>query len=119
MKNEPTLDANGLNANINAVILEDEKMRELGFTDHSEKNWYYTIRVGAGVSFNLSIPKDGSRLRIDVLDEDFGQPYDYQQFLKKNPEFPFGLRVKEAVERVMKDFTEAGVLTGWKPGDYI
>lgn len=110
---------NGLNADIDANILPEAEMREIGFTDHSEGTWYFSRRVGTDISFNVSIPKDGSRLRIDVLDEDFGQPYDYQRILKNNPDLPYALNVKGGVERYMQDLTDAGVLSGWSPGEYI
>lgn len=113
------IDSRGLNLDINANILPEEQMREIGFTDHAETSWYFSRRVGVDVSFNVSIPKDGGRLRIDVLDEDFGQPYDYQRILRSNPKLEFALNVKGGVERYMEDLTEAGVITGWNPGDYI
>lgn len=113
------IDSNGLNASIDANVLSDEEMREIGFTDHSKVSWYFTRRAGTDISFNVSIPKNGDRLRIDVLDEDFGQPYDYQRMLERDPSFPYALNVKASVERYMQELTDAGVLTGWKPGDYI
>lgn len=113
------LDRNGLNTAINANVLPEPDMRRLGFTDHSEKTWYYCTRVGTGISFNVSIPKDGSRLRIDVLDEDFLQPYDYQRILEKNPKFPFAEGVKAGVEFQMETLSEAGVITGYHKGMYI
>ncbi len=113
------LDDRGLNAAIDANILSDEAMRELGFTDYSKVSWYFCRRAGVDVTFNVSIPKDGGRLKIDVLDEDFGQPYDYQNFLLSDPSHSFALNVKESVERYMMKLTEAGVITGWEQGDYI
>ena len=113
------LDKNGLNAALNSTILPDEEMRKLGFTDYSATSWYYCSRVGAGITLNVSIPKDGSRFRIDVLDEDFGQPYDYQEYLVRNPEQEFALGVKEAVEKQMEFLSLAGVITGFTQGMYI
>lgn len=113
------LDHNGLNTAISANILPEARMRELGFTDHLETTWYYNTRVGNGVSFNVSIPKDGSRLRIDVLDEDFLQPYDYQMFLEKTPNLAFALGVKAGVEFQMETLSKAGVITGYSKGMYI
>lgn len=112
-------DANGLNAAIKANLLTEEEMRELGFTDYSEKSWYFCRSVGTDITFNVSILKDGGQLRIDVLDEDFGQPYDYQMILEHNPKFAHALKVKANVERYMSNLTDAGVITGWKQGDYI
>jgi hypothetical protein len=54
-----------------------------------------------------------------VLDEDFGQPYDYQYMLKKNPNFEPYLIIKEQVEEYMKYLQDNGVLSGHEYGDYI
>lgn len=114
-----TLDARGLNAAIGSNILPEEEMRELGFTDHSNKHWYYVQRVAQDITFNLTIPKDGGRLAIDVLDEDFGQPYDYQAILKRSPKLEFAQKVKIQVESLMESFTEKGIISGYKKGMYI
>ena len=113
------LDANGLNADINGVVLSEEKMRDLGFTDHSPKNWYLCRGLGNDVTFNVSIPKDGSRLTLSVIDEDFGQHYDYQAILVRNPDFAFALAVKDKVEQVMEHLSSEGVIEGYVPGMYI
>lgn len=113
------LDKNGLNTALNAAVLPEAEMRKLGFTDHSATNWYYCSRVGSGVTLNVSIPKDGSRFRLDVLDEDFGQPYDYQDYLKRNPKLEFALGVKAAVENQLESLSSAGVITGFTRGMYI
>lgn len=114
-----TLDNRGLNAAIGGNILTDEQMRNHGFTDHNAKNWYYVERVGDGTTFNLTLPKDGGRLQIDVLDEDFGQPYDYQAYLKRNPKLEFAHGVKARVEAIMERMSEQGIITGYKKGMYI
>lgn len=113
------LDDNGLNADISASILSDEEMTDLGFTDHTGKNWYYTTQLMADISLNVTIPKDGSRLSLDVLDEEILQPYDYQRILMNNPEHPFSLSVKTQVEEELQYLSEKGVLHGWVKGMYI
>lgn len=113
------LDQNGLNMDINASVLPETKMRELGFTDHSKNNWYHCFRVGEGITLNVTIPKDGSRLRIDVLDEDFGQPYDYQRILERNPNLEFAQKIKAQVEFQLELFSKAGVITGFTRGMYL
>lgn len=113
------LNSNGTNAAIKAHILSDEKMREIGFTDHMPKNWYYCKTIARDITFNLTIPKDGSDIEIITLDENFCQPYDYQYMLEKNPQFPFALQVKERVEQIMSNLQSVGVLSGHEYGDYI
>lgn len=113
------LDKNGLNTAISATSLSDEEMRNLDFTDHDEKNWYKSIYLAEGITLNVSIPKDGSRLRIEVLDEDFGQHYDYQRILKNNPKLEFALRVKNQCETYLDFLAASGVIHGFKRGMYV
>ena len=67
-------------------------------------------------SINKENPLD---LRIDILDEDFLQPYDYQTILKKNPENEVALEVEVNVEKYMKYLQNCGVLSGHIEGEYI
>ena len=71
------------------------------------------------VLFNVHIPKDGSDLNIMVLDDDFLQPYDYQDLLSKNPKNECANIVKEQVEKLMKYLYDNGVLSGHIYGEYI
>ena len=130
------LNSNGVNKLIKAKILSDEKMKEIGFhknyyegTDHEKYSpcWYFSRMIqfqekkyrGIEISFNVKIPKDGSDISIDVLDEDFCQPYDYQYFLEHNPPNKVALIVKEQVEEWMKYLQDNGILSGHVYGEYI
>ena len=120
------VNSNGVNKLIKYNILSDEKMRDIGFTDYAEDTWYFCRMIkfpkghrGLDISFNVSIPKDNSDIQIDVLDEAFCQPYDYQYMLDKNPEFEPALVVKEQVEDWMKYLQDKGVLSGHVYGEYI
>lgn len=111
---------NGLNTKISANVLPDDSMRALGFTDHAETTWYYVTQVRKSITLNISISKDGARLKIDVLDEWFGQPYDYQHMLASSDNPPEAAKeVHEKVEKIMSEMVDAGVLAGWSPGQYI
>ena len=120
-ENEIKLNSHGVNANIKAHILSDEKMRRIGFTDCAKDRWYFCKMLDKKnkISFNITIPKDGSDIRIDILDEDYLQPYDYQYLLDKNPDFKFALDIKEKVEKWMKYLQDNSVLSGHKYGEYI
>lgn len=113
------LNSKGTNAAIKAHILSDEKMREIGFTDYMPKNWHYCKTIARDITFNLTIPKDGSDIEIITLDENFCQPYDYQYMLEKTPSFQFAFQVKERVEQIMSYLQSVGVLSGHEYGDYI
>ena len=111
----------GNNAAIRVNILDDDKMCELGFTDNAASHWYLLRRVNAKyhISFDLSVEKDGSDWHIDVIDNEFGQPYDYQYILKKNPNNEIARKAKARVEQIMGELKNAGVIEGWNAGDYI
>lgn len=120
---------NGVNVNIKAHILSDEDMRRIGFTDYNKDVWYFcrifdefnlNKKFTYEISFNVSINKNNpDDLRIDVLDEDFLQPYDYQYILTQNPSLEYALQVKEFVEKWMKYLQDNGVLSGHEYGEYI
>lgn len=113
------VDEHGLNVAIEGHVLPDDEMRALGFTDRAGTTWYWSRTLRDDVSLNVTIPKDGGRLRIDVLDEMFCQPYDYQAILARNGGHPIAHQTYEDVERELARLTEAGVITGHVPGDYI
>ena len=121
------LNSNCVNAKIKAHILSEKEMREIGFTEYN-KEWHFRRSItfprkprykGFDISFNVSIPKDGSDIRIDVLNEDFCQPYDYQSILNKNPTFELALIIYEQVEKWMEYLQSKGVLSGHVKGEYI
>ena len=121
------VNSNCVNVKIKAHILSDKKMREIGFTEYN-KEWHFRRSIafpreprykGFDISFNVSIPKDCSDISIDVLDEDFCQPYDYQAMLNRNPTFEPALIVYEQVEELMEYLQSKGVLSGHVKGEYI
>lgn len=125
------LNSHGVNAKIKAHILDDVKMLEIGFTDYAKDRWYFCRGINfkdvkkkrglknIDISFSVTIPKDGSDIRIDVLDEWFCQPYDYQYILGKDPGHKIANVVKEQVEYWMEKLQEEGVLEGHIKGEYI
>ena len=122
-----TLNKNGVNSEIKAHILPDAEMRKLGFTDFNNANWCYSAIIPSidkhdadwQVSFYVSIPKNGDDISIDILDDNFCQPYDYQSILKNEPNFIPAKHVFEKVEFHMDKLQKAGVLSGHIYGRYI
>ena len=123
-----TCNSHGVNDKIHAHILSDQQMRDIGFSDCCSDQWFFcrTIQFPSrsqyknfDIDFSVTIPKDGSDIRIDVIDNDFGQPYDYQCMLENNPMFEPCLIVQEQVEQWMKFLTESGVLSGHVAGEYM
>lgn len=125
------LNSHGVNAKIKAHIFDDTRMREFGFTDYAKDRWYFCRGINfkdvkkkkglsnIDISFSVTIPKDGSDIQIDVLDEWFCQPYDYQYILEKDPGHKIANIVKEQVEYWMEKLQEEGVLKGHVRGEYI
>lgn len=116
------------NVNIHIHLLDDELMRKARFTDFREGYWYYCRDLkplASGISFNLAVAKDNpDDWKIDILDEDFCQPYDYQAMIQREydgEEFQgkFHWIVNAQVEYEMEHLTRLGIISGWEKGDYI
>lgn len=110
------------NAAIKTRQHNDEYMRKLGFTDYRKTHWYFSRMLHKGdISFNIMIPKAGidDDLSIDILDEDFLQPYDYQGMLARNPKNKFALEIQEKVEYWMDWLEKNEIIYGHNRGDYI
>lgn len=115
-----TFDENGMNAAIQFHILEDDEMRNAGFSDHREDNWYFVKRVYSDkyitITLNIDIPKDSKkRGEIYTLDESFLQPYNYQEHMDK----PIAQEVATNVEDELERLSDLGIISGHNRGDYI
>lgn len=86
-------------------ILEEDKMRELGFTDHAKTRWYLCKRLKDNITFNLIISKKSLQGDIDILDELCLQPYPYEALQNEASTI-----VKKAVDEVMNKLKKAGVI---------
>lgn len=129
--NNINLNSHYVNADIKAHILPDNQMKAAGFRyekgcDKNPDKWMYTHCLDVPenyndteITFSVHIPVDGSDINIQVIDEDFGQPYDYQYMLENNPRFAFALFIRERVEEQMQKLQDAGVLSGHNKYDYI
>lgn len=107
----------GVNELIKAHILEDETMKKIGFRK-LDNYWYYAVTLFDSISFNVTI-YNNLDLEIDVLDDDFCQPYDYQMILRKAPSFKPAVRAFKLVEIEMEYLTNCGVISGHNYGEYI
>ena len=126
---ECEVNEHGLNKKIACHILSPERMKELGFSDRCFDRWYYCRKIrfpaeklfkGLNITFNLTIYKSGNTWDISVLDEDFGQPYDYQKMID-DVEYPsqIALTVFVQVESIMEFMQKNGVISGHVRGEYI
>lgn len=114
------LDGNGLNAALTASVLPSRQdMRTLGFTERSGGSWYLSRPVSQGVKLKLSIPKNGNRLSLDILDVDSLQPYDYQDILQRFPHHKCALEVQQSVEEILEFLSKVRIVHGFEKGMYI
>lgn len=115
-------DGNGLNTAIEIHIVDDGTMKEADFrkveSDAGTGCWYLCRTVAPGFTFNVTVCGDGTQ-RIDVLDETFCQPYDYQSVLARDAGNRFAGRIWNGVEDHMARLAEFGIVAGHRRGDYI
>lgn len=119
-KEDIELNENGNNTAIKVHILDTYSMRTIGFKwVPTLKEWYFCKPVYKNhITFNMSI-KSENNWRIDVLDEAFCQPYDYQAMYDRGDHRPVVLTVMENVNEIMDTLKEKGIISGWNVGDYI
>lgn len=111
-----------VNAALKSHILSNEDMKNYGFRYVRNYNsWYYTHTIyDLDISFNVTIYVDNQdEPNIEVLDECFCQPYDYQYILSRDPKFKVALIVKDFVEEQMAKLQTAGIISGFTKGMYI
>lgn len=115
------INEHGNNAAIKVHILDEATMKLNGFrrfiTDE-ESWWYFCNRVHKDITFNMTIYDRGD-WRIDILDECFCQPYDYQAMYESGNRRPVIMTVMKNVNEIMDSLKHKGIVSGWKVGDYI
>lgn len=116
-----SLNDNGNNTLLSMHPVDDETMRELGFIDRDGDGWYLCRPVSddSDITLNVIIDTEDDDWRIDVLDERYLQPYDYQMILNANPDRAYARMVADKCEEWFRKLSDAGVLDGWKPGMYV
>lgn len=115
------INEHGNNAAIKVHILDDATMKRNGFRRFisGEDNWWYFCnRVHKDITFNMTI-YDSGNWAIDILDEAFCQPYDYQAMYERGNHMSFILTVMKNVNEIMDSFVHKGIISGWKVGDYV
>lgn len=119
INNDVPLDERGQNKNIKFHILDDETMKSYGF-GHSYEEWIYNLGITDTISLNIIITDDCEG-RIDVLDDDFLQPYDFQSMIMNdtNKVNNVAKTVQKKVYTVMENLVYGGIISGWNVGDYI
>lgn len=111
------INSRGNNSNIKAGLsVTDDTMKANGFYQRNG-GWYYTKYLGYDISLNVFILCDC--VAIDILDESFCQPFDYQYILRKHPESKVVLEIHNKVQSVMKQLSDNGIIVGYIANDFI
>lgn len=80
---------------------------------------YYTCLIPKyDIGFYLGFYDDGL-IRIDVLYDDLGQPYDYQKLLDSDPYYTFPRQVFWEVDQLMHKLQDDGFISGYHTGMYV
>lgn len=117
-------DETGQNENIKGVIFPEEEMHKYGFryikgTDnHPGGYWCMLKNLISDISLTVNIYPTGA-VKIDVLDESFLQPYDFQHLIKEDFQITMPYKVLILVRGEMLKLKEAGIIQGWNYEDYI
>lgn len=134
MTESVAINSHGVNANIKYNILSSDEMRRNGFElndDIETPTWSASFSLKQHkkydntfkLSLNISLPLDSSKddLDIVVMNEEWGQPYDYQYILSlpKKKKNHIASAVKEEVEDIIAKLQEANILNGHERDDYI
>lgn len=141
-----SLNSKYTNTAIDYTLLSPSRMEELGFryienlSTFGDPVYYYCKRLDLSdfiekkqhnntpsqtdpyyITFNITlpIPYNQDKLEIAIIDEEFCQHYDFQSYLQGDPNFEFAKCVAEQVEKEMSRFSEEGIISGHKYGEYI
>lgn len=125
IKEPESVNSYGVNSKIKAHILDDEKMKEIGFR-LGKCGYIYCKHLINSISLYIRIPYDFSCFNIEnddlcirVIDDDFGQPYDYQYYIASGKYTKVAEKVYKLMEIEMEYLKNCGVITGYERGDYI
>lgn len=87
--------------------------------DKHYNSFYCCISLGYRILFNINVFPDNTG-KIDILDDDFCQPYDFQYMISttKNPN-KVSLEIQEKVYEIMENLKVLGIISNWNKGDYM
>ena len=113
-------DKRGQNKNIKFHVVDKETMNDCGF-GLTYGEWIMCIGLTDTISFNLKIGNDEEVGIINILDDDFLQPYDFQAMIIKdgNKAPSLAKKVQNDVYMIMCNLSANGIISGWNIGDYI
>ena len=99
---------------INDLRIYSRLVDNINKEDKNYNKFYLICSVGRETSFNLEIFPNNEG-KIDVLDDNWCQPYEYQNENNNN----FANNVLKKVHKIMIYLIEQKIISGWNVGDYI
>lgn len=117
INNDVPLTEFGQNKNIKFHILDTDIMQSCGFRFFNN-HWFFCIGITDTISMIITIEQNEEG-KIDIMDDDFMQPYDFQSMINKgNPNNTVKI-VQKKVYEIMENLIKSKIITGWNRGDYI
>ena len=112
------------NKRIKGIVKSDDEMKSYGFRyidSVSRPYWVYfsMLHLELHIEFSIRLFPDSDDVQIDVLDDDFCQPYDYQAMMDAHPYSVLPRKIFHEVDRVMHDLQNSGFITGYSTGMYV
>ncbi|MFC8685968.1 hypothetical protein [Brevibacillus porteri] len=97
-----------------------KSLLDYGFTNHNKPTLYYIDMVDKNTSFNLSVCINTLEITgIDVLNEDWLQPYDYQSEILSGNFSGKARNVYNKVNNILTKLQQDDIITGFEKGMYI
>jgi hypothetical protein len=122
------LDENGLNKRIRFHVRDDATMEKAGFhlingvwsfsrtfKIRKDEHDRHPLELCLWIRYDVA----SGKLRIDMLDDDFCQPYDWQRMLADGSTNPYALKSRDVIENAMAELTRAKIISGHLRGEYI
>lgn len=97
-----------------------KNLLDYGFSNHHDTTLYFCRMLIDEISFNISIDKNSLKIiSIDVLDEDFLQPYDYQRIIMGDASNKYARIVFDKVDNILNKLQKDGIVEGYVRGMYV
>lgn len=97
-----------------------ESLLNYGFTNYNRPTLYYAEMIDKNTSFNLSVCVDTLEVQsIDILNEDWLQPYDYQSEILSGQYSGKARNVYNKVNNVLLKLQKDNIITGFEKGMYV
>lgn len=121
---EPTKEELTTKGFTNRIKIQEKQTKEsllkYGFTNNNKPTLYYMEMIDRNTSFNLSVCiKTLEITGIDVLNEEWLQPYDYQSEILQGKPSGKARNTYNKVNNLLKKLQKDGIISGFEKGMYI